>query len=121
MADTDLYAGSIEELLQRWDSGGVVFTIEMGGLGPGYEQCIHICVFTLLRERSKWENETEDNKLSVAMNQVLWNDADCKKIGLSGEQAGAAKNLAYRFLKDGYRETLEKFPDRHIQVSKRFP
>lgn len=29
-----------EEALARWDAGETVFTAEMGGLGPGYEQAI---------------------------------------------------------------------------------
>src|SRR3990167_269657 len=38
------------EALARWDAGQSVFTVEMGGLGPGYEQVIHIMAFEIIRE-----------------------------------------------------------------------
>jgi hypothetical protein len=116
-----LYAKDIPELLRRWDDDQAVFTVEMGGIGPGYEQCIHICVFELLHQRQKWENLLIDEEITSAMNEILWNNEDCKNLRPSGVQAGAAKNLAWHFLHDGYRETLEKCKDRTIQVSKRFP
>lgn len=116
-----LYANSIEELIGRWDEGRTIFTIEMGGLGPSYEQCIHICCFELLRERDKWL-ESKDDELENNMNQTIWGNAECKKLGLSGAQAGAAKQIAYRFATYGYRESLKTIPeDRKIQVSKKFP
>ena len=45
----DLVPKTASEALARWDAGGSVFTLEMGGLGPGYEQVIHIVVFELIR------------------------------------------------------------------------
>src|SRR5581483_2130454 len=40
--ETQLYGTNAADWLARWDAGRAVWSIEMGGLGPGYEQCIHI-------------------------------------------------------------------------------
>ena len=37
------------ELVAAWDRGDLVPTIEMGGLGPGYEQAIQVLMIELLR------------------------------------------------------------------------
>src|SRR5688572_10010547 len=44
-----LYPKAACTALERWDAGQTVFTIELGGLGPGYEQCIHIAAFEAIR------------------------------------------------------------------------
>lgn len=38
------------DALARWDEGDTVFTVEMGGFGPGYEQAIQLLVFEMIRD-----------------------------------------------------------------------
>jgi hypothetical protein len=111
-----------KEALTKWDLGDPVFTVSMGGLGPGYEQCIHIIVFELLREYlDKPLLDTNDREACSAWGDAIINELD-KKYGFSGAQVGAAKHLAVCFLRDGYRKTVRALPsDRLIQVAKYFP
>jgi hypothetical protein len=109
---------TVLDALAQWDKGECVFTIELGGLGPGYEQAIHILAFELIRDLhnkplpedtfGEWGNDTVDR---------------CDNTyGFSGAQVGAAKNLAYRAIRDGWEKMMETVPmDRKIQVSRYFP
>lgn len=126
-----LYPKTAADALARWDSGQPIFTVEMGGLGPGYEQCIHIICFNLIRAFKDAPRELFDDsdasrkQIGKAMDEHLWADPEISKLGLSGAQAGAGKALAYRAIRDGWRAMLESakadIPDRLIQVSKGFP
>ncbi len=120
----DLYGKDAQDLLKRWDSGRSIFTIEMGGLGPGYEQAIHVLTMEIMRDEI-------GNQLPSKEKWPEWGDLtisrlDDKMGGFSGAQVGAAKNLAYSFLKYGPVEIIEKYKEssgenRIIQVSKSFP
>lgn len=107
--------------LERWDEGGIVWTVEMGGLGPGYEQALQIAVWELVRfllESGKKPEEVSesayDDFLAPMSRKHGW--------GLSGAQAGAAKSLAFQFCAVGYRKVLDGVAeDRRIQVSRDFP
>jgi hypothetical protein len=39
-----------QEALSRWDAGDIVWTVSMSGMGPGYEQAIHVLVFEIIRD-----------------------------------------------------------------------
>lgn len=122
-AEHSVIPETVDEALERWDDGRPVFTVEMGGLGPGYEQVIHIAVFELLR-RKKDEDvpDPEDAEEDDWGHDELHEIDREKELGLSGAQAGAARFLAYRYLHEGYGEALEQVPeDRMIQVSKSTP
>ncbi len=111
------------EMVEKWDSGETLFTIEMGGLGPGYEQAIHICVFDIMRELLDTPLPEDEKELDKLFNDVA--DKVCVGKGYSGAQVGQARNLAYRYLSKGSKATLDSLPeemrDRIIQVSKHFP
>jgi hypothetical protein len=118
---TSLYPKTAREALKEWDSGEYVFTVEMGGLGPGYEQVIHIACFELIRDNLGLKLPSAKTPEKWYPN---WGDKTFKriKLGMSGAQAGAAKSMAYKYLKYGYAHMIEKAPeDRRIQVSKYFP
>ena len=83
---------NVKEALKWWDEGKSVFSIEMGGLGPGYEQCIHICVFELIREFANKKLPKENDKLNDVMNKTLW---DNKKIDFSIGAGGVVCNKHY--------------------------
>lgn len=97
----------------------------MGGLGPSYEQVIQIGVFECLKEIL--DNNLNDNitpeEFNVKINPKL--AIISEKIGMSGAQAGAIKQLLWGYFKEGYHQTIERFKEKElervIQVMKRFP
>lgn len=117
-----------KEALEHWDSGGLVSTVEMGGLGPGYEQAIHITAFEALRlfladPPADWHGEKAAMRAYVErIEATLLALPKVAAIGLSGAQLGAAMNIASKFAYQGHEAALDKAPvDRHILVSKDFP
>ena len=124
------YGADATEWLRRWDEGRSVWSIQMGGLGPGYDQCIHITVAEILRHllamgyaATAW-HETEVWKRDLAeIEKAGFANATISELGLSGAQWGAAMNLALRFYQFSPRAIMtdERVKDRHIQVSRTFP
>jgi len=122
-----MYAKTADEQLRIWDSGESVWSIEMGGLGPGYEQAIQILVIEIIRDNIS-------NPLPDENTWSDWGDSTVSRIdykkpdgkyscgGFSGAQVGAAKQIAFRFLRDGPEKALKSAPDdRRIQVSNFWP
>jgi len=130
-ASIELYGADAADWLSRWDAGKSVWSIEMGGIGPGYEQAIQITAAEQLRwllktapahsdlmDRAKWP------AIRDAMDTVLLDDdGPVKRLGLSGAQWGAAIGLSTKLYIDGPRNIMadDAVKDRHIQVSKNFP
>ena len=115
---------SVAEAIRQWDSDYTVFTIEMGGLGPGYEMAIQGLAFELMRELngfSAWDDKEELERENVRLDSVV---SRCDKEpwgGFSGAQVGAAKNIAACVCRRGYRAAMRD-PDvsnRLIQVNKK--
>jgi hypothetical protein len=113
---------TIADVLAAWDAGESIFSIEMGGLGPGYEQAIQVLIIELLRDHGAEPLPRDDDS--------AWGDDTARRIseaclGFSGAQVGAAKTVAYRIIRDGYHATLESMrahdSDRLIQISKAWP
>lgn len=126
-SDPTLYAETAAEQLRRWDAGETIWTVEMGGLGPGYEQAIQILAIEIVRDHL-------DQPLPNESTWQTWGDATVARIdqpdanghhscgGFSGGQVGAAKHLALGWLRDGPEIYRAKFPqDRHIQCSNFWP
>lgn len=121
-----LYGRSAKDLLNRWDTDQIVFTIEMGGLGPGYEQALQIAMFEMLRylvnHRPRIaKSKLRDNNEWPVIRAALWDLPSLNGLGLSGAQAGAATQLAAHLYLDGPIKTLAGEKTRTIQVSKTFP
>ena len=125
--DNGWYATDAREQLRRWDAGDLIWTIELGRLGPGYEQAIQVLAIEIVRDEI-------DKPLPVKGSLQEWGNATVTRIdyqlpdgtwscgGYSGAQVGAAKQLAYHWLRDGVAVTLEGVPsDRHILCSKAWP
>jgi hypothetical protein len=108
----EMYGRDAADLLSRWGDGQSVWSIAMGGFGPGYEQALQIAAFEVLR-------------YLLAGGAIENADAilpSLEYLGLSGAQWGAARSLARAFRADGPRKVHESFDrDRHIQVSRDFP
>lgn len=128
--DIQLYGADATDWLKRWDDGQSVWSISMGGLGPGYEQAIQITVAEILRhllerkydatawaDSEKWQADRKEIEEAGFANPKI--DA----LGLSGAQWGAAMNMALQLYRRGPRAIMadEQVKDRHIQVHRNFP
>lgn len=99
---------TVKQWLAEWDAGRSVWSVEMGGLGPGYEQAIQVLTVELVRDGMK-------NPDAVASRL----NATC---GFSGAQVGVAKNLAANLLNRGPEWCQATTPaDRHILINKCWP
>jgi hypothetical protein len=122
-------APDAREQLRRWDNGDSIWSIEMGGIGPGYEQAIQVLAIEIVRDEI-------DKPLPQGENEHrVWGDSTVTRVdhklpdgsyacgGFSGAQVGAAKTLAYQWLTIGPAACLESMTDktRHIQVSNFWP
>lgn len=118
-----------KEWLRQWDNGELVWTIEMGGLGPSYEQCIQMTTAEMLRwfieqnsnvkllKKEKYWKEQRDK-----MDKTIFETQSIKDLGLSGSQYAAALSLAsviYMRGTSAFKDNEVK--NRRIQASKKFP
>jgi hypothetical protein len=112
---------TVAELLAAWDAGETIWSIEMGGLGPGYEQAIQVLAIELMRDCAGQPlPESEEAERAWGKATISRVDKDCG--GFSGAQVGAAKQIAYKFIKQGPQAALaEVQDDRRILVSKFWP
>lgn len=111
---------TVDDALAKWDAGEVVFSVSMGGLGPGYEMAIQGLAFELMREFRKIVNWESKDYITPISNPII---ERCDKLpwgGFSGAQVGAAINLAAIVCRRGYRAALRDpvVHDRLIQVCK---
>lgn len=144
-AEADLERRRVENrtAIQRWDSGDSLWSVEMGGLGPGYEQAIQILIVELVRDSIDGgfpdveKLEAEDKAAGIDLHdysksatQKAWSawggatihriDDEC--LGFSGAQVGVAKSVAYKILRDGWSKAMASAPeDRKIQIQKQSP
>src|SRR6185295_9491054 len=131
--------------IAKWDAGEGLWSIEMGGLGPGYEQAIQVLIVEMVRDNVSMElaDEPTEEDTKIKANGLLtdrqqkWeafnanftkatdktvHRIDDKCGGFSGAQVGAAKNCAYRILRDGWDAAAKSAPeDRRIQISNYWP
>ena len=122
-----------QDALAAWDRGEPIWTCDMGGMGPGYEQCIQIMGFEMLRAMlakpvADWdklsgpEGREEWSKYKDSIEAVPAVKAIIKHLGPSGAQFGAAMGIASVFASNGYAKGMEMVPeDRRIMVQKSFP
>src|SRR2546425_352652 len=90
-------AKDAREQLRRWDTGETIWSIEMGGLGPGYEQAIQTLAIEIVRD------EIDKPLPQGKEDRHSWADATVSRVDaqLPGAQVGAAKHLAWKWLTDG--------------------
>jgi hypothetical protein len=133
-ADEDFFgaAPTAQEQLRRWDEGRFIWTISMGGLGPGYEQAIQVLAIEIVRDQlgkplpTNKEN-TEANRewgyATVERIDVKQADGHYSCGGFSGGQVGAARFLAYQWLSIGPKALHDdpRYDDRHILASNFWP
>ena len=125
----ELYGHDAAEWLRRWDEGRTVWTIEMGGLGPGYEQCIHMLAAEVIRclidnkvDCDSWTDEVFKRDLDL-IDKTVFAIPEIKALGVTGAQWGAARNVAIMIYCKGPVAVMtdRRVKYRHIQVSRKFP
>ena len=130
------------ELLAKWDEGETIWSIELGGLGPGYEQAIQVAAIEITREAlsdtdrlapimDSMKGTEEERRVATEAWDAIASAAiakvDDRLGGLSGAMYGAARWLAWQWVGNGGpRELYDRAhrdgkEDRLIQVSKAFP
>lgn len=120
------YGKDARDLVRKWDAGDTIWSITLGGFGPGYEQALHVAAVEFAREGldvplegdpATFWREGWDEVCNRAMQRIgSW------LPGLSGAQYGAAKWLAWQWVHGDGPTFVEaaKFEDRRIQVSRRW-
>ena len=126
-----MYGLDAAEWLARWDNGDTVYTVEMGGIGPGYEQCIQIAAAEIIRvfisenmDHRTWGHAEEWERDRDHVNDAIHKtEGVVSKLGLSGSQWGAAMSLATQFyIRDPWVVlTDDRIRDRIIQTRKEMP
>jgi hypothetical protein len=128
--EIQMYGADAADWLARWDAGKSVWTIEMGGMGPGYEQCIHITAAEVLRhlleakyDPSLWQDKDVWKRDREVIEKYGFANKRIEALGLSGAQWGAAVSIATKLYMDGPRKIMNEpsIKDRHIQVQRTFP
>ncbi len=112
-----------DDVVKAWDAGETIQSISMGGMGPGYEQCIQAMALEMLRglcKRKPNPKDWEDQDKWRADRQLM--DADApelvERLGVTGAQFGAAINMACVFYINGPKKAMRMAPaDRWIEVS----
>jgi hypothetical protein len=113
---------TVAEALAKWDAGETVFTVEMGGLGRGYEMAIQGLAFELMRALDgKMEDGKPWHEYEPIIGPIVSECYERPWGGFSGAQVGAAKNLVGHVVLKGYRKALRNpaVAGRLIQVSKK--
>ncbi len=121
---SELIATDAKEQLARWDLGDTIWSIEMGGIGPGYEQALQILAVEIVRDNIGKEVPAVGTPMDAwADSTVSRIDKPANHLGFSGAQVGAAKFLAYKWLTVGPAALCDDpgYKDRHIQVSNIWP
>jgi hypothetical protein len=118
------YKETAEDWLKAWDDGETVWSVEMGGMGPAYEQAIQVLAAETLRHfiKTKPDFESDEGLKNTKEAYEKWSFEDpiVKKIGPTGAMMGGARNLASNFYRRGPYKALsdEAVADRKIQVQK---
>jgi hypothetical protein len=125
--EMSIYPESAKEAVAKWDEGETIWSIEMGGLGPGYEQAIQLLFVEIMRDHIDTPFPQDEKELKEYLNNKFGEEAikrtDKNAGGYSGAQVGAAKQLAYKFMTDGWDKVMaiDSIKDRHIQISNSWP
>ena len=121
----------VEKMLAAWDGGDTVWSIELGGLGPGYEQAIQVAAIEFARACKDMEGIIPNDRASTERFRTRCNERlheiDDQLGGLSGAMMGAATWLAWQWCFNGGPDALqvrakEQGKDKNsILISKAWP
>lgn len=108
----------IKQWIEAYEAGQEVESVEMGGLGEGYENCIQSLAIEISRSLPDFP-EDDIEKANEIINKVY--DDSAKRLNpvhhFSGAQAGAAKHIAWHVWGDGT-ESFQQVRDRIIKIKK---
>jgi hypothetical protein len=119
-----MYAKDAREQVARWDAGRLIWTIEMGGFGPGYEQAIQMLAIEITRDYLDAGVPPNLSSTPVwrGFGEAAIARTDESSGGYSGMQVGVAKLLALSWLQRGPEATLKLVGQhRQIQASAHWP
>ena len=131
---TNLAHATTADMLAAWDRGETIWSIEMGGLGPGYEQAIQVAAVEFARATLDYAPPPEDapdfkERLNAEFDALcsgaLRGGLDDKLGGITGAMYGAAKHIAWMWKQHGPAGAVELArkqgkQDRVIQVSRKW-
>ena len=120
----EIYGKDAKEWLKRWDEGKAVWSIEMGGLGPGYEQALQIAAVEVLRYFIEYEFDKEFASINTEdLYDRFREHKIIQTLGLSGGQWGAAIYIAKLLCSLGPIKIMTDpaYTNNKIQISKYFP
>lgn len=117
---------TLKEFIEAFDNGKPVSSLEMGGLGPGYEQAIQLAAIEFARAGMGLKEKPTEEEWSALCSKEL-ERIDESLLGLTGAQYSAANWLAFHWCFRGgpdgvLREAKERKEDsRCILISKYWP
>jgi len=121
--EDSLYPETAADALAKWDANESIFSVEMGGLGPGYEMAIQGLAFEMIRDLQgiDWAADDAPDRAQEITDATV---SRCNALpwgGFSGAQVGAAANIACITSRKGYRAAITDpaVKDRLIQVCKK--
>lgn len=118
--DSGLYPKNIQDAVDRWDRGDSVWSVEMGGLGPGYEQCIQVGMIEVMRRIIGKEHPAHGEHWTEFITPYITEVNKKFKLELSGAQVGAIIQLVCKFASIGW-TTIDEVKDRAIIISSHWP
>lgn len=117
-----MYPRTARDALRKWDKGEPVFSLDITGMGPSYEQCTQMLVFAAIR--AMYSRNRPKHRRGVYTDGVFDNTAHRMNrwLGFSGTQVAFARHFVMHVFKNGWAATLEARPmERIIQVCKDWP
>ena len=97
------------ELVEAWDRGETIWTLDMGGMGPGYEQAIQIAAVEFARANlgfTRTDDEKADTRRFEAACTETLHAIDEDLGGLSRAMFWAATWLAWQWVCNGGPQAL---------------
>lgn len=116
----------INTMLSEWDKGKFISSIEMIGLGPGYEQALQIAAVEFARACKGMKGMKDDKasrekfrKKCLGIVHII----DRKLLGFSGAQLHAAEWLSWQWcFNGGPKKLLDRYSSKKlIFVCKSWP
>lgn len=114
-----IFKESIQEVVKKWKAGELVWSADLGGIGPGYEQAIQVLLFEICAEQGDKPLIIGEMKKYPSEYEALVDRkvGELRAWGFSGAQVDQARSTAFQFLTIGYSEIMNKLPDdRRIMV-----
>lgn len=128
--DVQMYGADAADWVSRWDAGKTIWSISMGGIGPGYEQAIQVAAVEMVRAmladgRTWWEGDGDNEQAWRTVRDSVDHATRgiLEPIGLSGAQFSQAMHLAAHIYRKGPIVVMHdpQVESRRIQVSRSFP